>query len=75
MNLLTKNQKVESFILYKIFDIYNKNKRTLLLSVFKIKLIRLYILVISRYLEWSLSLLEQLAVDLIQASGDTVCLG
>ena len=75
MNLLTKNQKVESFILYKIFDIYNKNKRTLLLSVFKIKLIRLYILVISRYLEWSLSLLEQLAVDLIQANGDTVCLG
>ena len=75
MNLLTKNQKVESFIFYKIFDIYNKNKRTLLLSVFKIKLIRLYILVISRYLEWSLSLLEQLAVDLIQANGDTVCLG
>lgn len=75
MNLLTKNQKVESFILYKIFDIYNKNKRTLLLSVFKIKLIRLYISVISRYLEWSLSLLEQLAVDLIQANGDTVCLG
>ena len=74
MNLLTKNQKVESFILYKIFDIY-KNKHTLLLSVFKIKFIRLYILVISRYLEWSLSLLEQLAVDLIQANGDTVCLG